>query len=325
MRLQTVIDLSRQHHLELPAWDLAGLGKFVYIDHPFTDILRLSGKIAPFTRALVDYDACRRVTWEYIEDAAAENLDYIELRFSPLFMAQEHKLDPFSIAAVVCEACQEARGRIPIIVHLVAILSRTYGAEQCWKELEVALAYQDKGIIGLDLAGDEARHPAVKFSDHFLRAREAGLRITAHAGEFAGVESVRQTILELQPERIGHGVHAIDDPQVIQLLSERSIAVECCPTSNLFTGAVDHLDRHPLPVFLAKGICATINTDDPVWFGGIHLESEYQVAGQTIGLTRDQLAQVQWNSLQSAFISENERTAIMTNIQKRTLSMKGKN
>jgi adenosine deaminase len=161
----------------------------------------------------------------------------------------------------------------------------------------------------LDLAGDEARHPAVQFKDHFQQAREAGLRLTAHAGEFAGAGSVRQTVLELNPERLGHAVHAVDDPAVMDLLAERQIAIECCPTSNLYTGSIPDFASHPLPRFLERGLCATINTDDPTLFGNLSLEEEFNRARDHIGLDADQLAQIQRNGWQAAFLTPAERAA----------------
>ena len=314
VRLETVIELSLANGLPLPARDPAALAPYAWIQSPTADILQLLPKFDLLRQIFVDLDACRRVTWECLEDAAKEGLDYVELRFSPLFMAEPHGLDPFGVTAAVCEAWQEARGRLPVESRLVGILSRTYGPEACRVELEAVLAYRGRGIAGLDLAGDEARHPAVDFRQHFQRAREAGLHLTAHAGEFAGPESVRQTILELEPERIGHGVHAVEDPALLDFIAERGIAVECCPTSNLLTTAVAALSAHPLPLFLQRGICATLNTDDPALMGRLQLVDEYQAARDQMGLTQADLEQVQRNGLQAAFLDEGEKSSLLKKI-----------
>jgi adenosine deaminase len=306
IRLETVIDLCRQHQLELPAWNKPDLLRYTTIDRPVQDIAQAIPKIAPIANSLVDYAACRRVTWEFIEDAAEEGLDYIELRFSPLYMAESHQLDPAGVASIICETWQEAKGRLPVKVGLIAILSRTYGPECCWQELEVALAHQEKGIIGLDLAGDEAGFPPGLFVDHFRKAREAGLCCTVHAGELAGANSVRDAVTLLRPQRIGHGIRAAEDPRVLDLLAENQVAVECCPTSNWLMGCIPSLRQHPIPLFLEKGICATINTDDPTWFGGLTLAHEYQVAHEQIGLSLEQLLKIQQNGVKAAFAFERE-------------------
>ena len=286
LRLETVIELSRLHHLPLPAWTRAGLEPHVWIQEPTSDILVLLPRFNLLRSILVDYDACRRVAWECLEDASREGLHYVELRFSPLFMAEPHGLDPQGVTSAVCDAWQEASGGLPVESRLVVILSRTYGPEACQVELEAALACRDRGVVGLDLAGDEARHPAGQFTGHFRRAREAGLHLTAHAGEFAGAESVRETVLTLAPERLGHAVHAVDDLSVLELLVEQGVAVECCPTSNILTTAVPGYEAHPLPVFLDRGLCATLNTDDPALMGDLRLETEYRAARDAMGLTR---------------------------------------
>jgi adenosine deaminase len=174
-------------------------------------------------------------------------------------------------------------------------------------ELACALAHRDRGVVGLDLAGDEARHPANQFASHFRRAREAGLHLTAHAGEFAGADSVRKTVLTLGVERVGHAVHAVDDPEVLDLLAEKQIAVESCPTSNLLTCAVPSFAAHPLPIFLDRGLCTVLNTDDPTLFGGISLEDEFRIAREEIGLSDGQLTRLRENGLRAAFLTPTEK------------------
>jgi adenosine deaminase len=310
IRLTTVIEIAKQKGISLPAYSLSELEKLTWITKPTPDILDILPSFSIFTRILADYDICRRVACETLEDAAAEGINYLELRFSPLFMAESHNLDPLSVTAAVCEAWQDTQNRLPMRSKLIVILSRTYGPEACQIELNAALAYCQKGITGVDLAGDEARFPAELFIDHFRQARTAGLHITTHAGEFRGAESVRTAILELGAERIGHAVHAVDDPSTVDLLAERGVAIECCPTSNYYTCSVPSLKAHPLPKFLRNGIRATINADDPSIFGNITLEHEYQLALDEIGLTQDELRQVQRNGIEAAFITTAEKSDI---------------
>jgi adenosine deaminase len=315
VRLETVIELSKREKLPLPAWDVPSLRKHVWLTEPTSDFLKISPKFSILTQAFVDTDACRRITWECIEDAGKQGLDYLELRFSPLFMAEPHRLDPFSVTAAVCEAWQEARARLPIETRLSVILSRTYGPEACQIELACVLKYHSQGIHAIDLAGDEANWPAALFVDHFRRAKEAGLHLTAHAGEFAGAQSVRDAVELLNVERIGHAVHAVDDPRVMDLLARYHIAVECCPTSNVLTRSVRSLAEHPLPKFLAVGIPATLNTDDPTLMSDLILQQEYKNAAEYIGLNEAQLARVQQNGLAAAFLSQEEKQNLVDKCQ----------
>jgi adenosine deaminase len=311
IRLETVLELSEKHTLPIPAGGLDGLQEAVWMKEPTSDILKIMPRFDLLRQVYVDYDVCRRVTRECIEDASDEDLDYMELRFSPFFMAELHDLDPMQVTEAVCEAWQEADGRDPLKVRLVAILSRTYGPEKCLEELKMALAFAGKGIVGLDLAGDEARWPAHLFKDHFDRARDAGLRLTAHAGEFAGADSVRETIEKLNPDRLGHAVHAADDPAVMALISEKGITIESCPTSNYFTYSVPSFKSHPLPIFLKHGLKVTLNADDPTLFSGLSVRQEYELAGNLMGISLADMGRMQMDGLEAAFISHEEKNEIL--------------
>ena len=312
LRLETIIDLARQHRVPLPAWDVEGLRPHAQMGRgvgSLADLIGATSKFGLVQRVLVDYDACRRVTWENLEDAVHEGIDYVELRFSPAFMGELHGLDPMGVTSAVCEAWQEARHRLPVRSKLIVIMSRTFGPEACRVELEAAIAHRERGVVGLDVAGDEARWPARLFADHYRRAREAGLRLTVHAGEFAGPESIRQAIVDLGAERIGHGVHAADDPALMDLLAERQIPIESCPTSNVQFGVVPTYAAHPLPLFLRRGLCVTLNTDDP-GISGIDLAHEYRVAREELGLSEEEIRRLQQNGLQAAFLTPAERSSL---------------
>lgn len=311
IRLETVLELSEKHHLPLPEGGLEGLQTAVYMNEPTSDILKIMPKFDLLRQVYMDYEICRRVTRECIQDAVDEGLDYVELRFSPLFMAELHGLDPMLLTEAVCTAWQEMEAKYPLRARLVGILSRTYGPEICMQELVPALAYAGKGIVGLDLAGDEARWPAHLFKEHFDMARQAGLHLTAHAGEFAGAESVRETIETLKPDRLGHAVHAADDPDVMALIAERGITIESCPTSNYYTCSVPSFEQHPLPVFIEHGLKVTLNADDPTLFSGLSTAQEYEIAGELIGISRADLGKMQMDGLQAAFISDEQKGEIL--------------
>ena len=303
LRLSTVSEISQEHQLPLPAWDLSGLQKAVWIDQPATDIVTIFPKFDLMRQIFVDEDTIRRVTVECLEDAAREGLDYVELRFSPYFMAELHQLSPLSVTAAVCEAWQESRRSLTIDSRLIVILSRTYGPDNCAVELDCALVNRDRGVVGVDLAGDEMRWPAKLFEGLFQKAHHVGLKATAHAGEFAGVESIRETIAKLKPQRLGHAVRAVDDPALMDEIARLGIAVECCPTSNYLTATIADMHDHPLPLFLKHGICATLNTDDPSLMGGLTIQEEYRHAAEDMGLSPQQLETIQANGMKAAFKS----------------------
>lgn len=313
VRVATVLDLARRHRLELPAWSAEELRPHLQIVDREPSLVAFLAKFDLFRRVMVDYEAVRRIARENLEDAASEGIDYIELRFSPYFMAEEHGLDPFGVAEAVCDALEEVRGRLPhppIRAKLIAIISRHYGPATGRVELAAAIRCRDRGVTALDLAGDEARFPGELFVEHFAAAREAGLHTIAHAGEAAGAESVRQAILGLGAERIGHGLRALEDPAVVDLLLERRIALEVCPTSNVQTSTVASYREHPLPELLRRGVAATLNTDDP-GISGIDLAHEYRVASAELGLSEVELRRLQENALAAAFLLAEERKSLL--------------
>jgi len=310
VRLETILDLGRKHKLPLPAWDIEGLRPYVQVTTPQPGIMAFIAKFEWMRKVLVDYDACRRVAYENVEDAYRQGIDYIELRFSPLFMAEKNGLDPVGVVRAVCEGVDQGTRDFPIRVKLIGIISRTYGPELCWKELDAILQGRDERLVAVDLAGDEANFPGELFVEHFKRVRDAGLHVTIHAGEARGPESIRQAIVELGAERIGHATAAPQDPAVMDLLAEKGIGVEVCLTSNVQTSVVPSYQMHPLPLFLEKGILATLNTDDP-GISNIDIEHEYRMAEERVGLGKEDLRRLQENAVKVAFMTEEERRELL--------------
>jgi adenosine deaminase len=319
IRLETILELAQEHSLPLPAWDVEGLRPFVQVTSPQPGVMAFIGKMHWMVGVLVDYDACRRIAYENVFDAQKEGMDYVELRFSPWFMAEPHHLDPQGVVEAVVDGVFAGRRDSGMRANLIGIISRTYGAENAWKELDSLLS-QREHIVGLDLAGDEANFPGELYASHIHRGREAGWGITIHAGEAAGPASVWQAIHQLGASRIGHGVHAVDDPALMDYLALHHIGVEFNLTSNVQTSTVPDYPSHPLKGFLEKGILGTINTDDP-GISGITLRYEYEVAAPTAGLTPAQIHQAQRNALQVAFLSESEKQALAANCLSRSKNM----
>jgi adenosine deaminase len=309
VRIATVLDLAR-HGLELPAWTVEELRPYVQVVGREAGLMQFIAKFGLVRRVIADYGAVRRIVLENLEDAAAEGIDYIELRFSPYFMGEEHGLDTLGVVEAACDALQEARDDVPVRAKLIGIISRHYGPEIGRVELAAAIRCRDRGVVALDLAGDEANFPGELFVRHFQEAREAGLRAVAHAGEAAGAGSVRQAVLELGAERIGHGIRAIEDSAVLDLLAERRISLEVCPTSNLQTSTVRDYRSHPLPALLRRGLAVTLNTDDP-GISGIDLAHEYRIAAEELGLSAAEIRRLQENALAAAFLTADERTELL--------------
>lgn len=309
VRLETILDLGRQHNLPLPAWDVEGLRPHVQVTNPQPGVMAFLSKFKWMVGVLVDYEACRRIAHECVEDALMEGLDYVELRFSPWFMAEPHHLNPAGVVEAVVEGVISASKATGLPVNLIGILSRTYGPQVAWQELE-ALLSQRARIAALDLAGDEANYPGNLYREHIHKARDAGWSITIHAGESAGPASVWQAIQDLGAVRIGHAVHALEDPDLLDTMRARQIGIEANLTSNVQTSTVPDYPSHPLRDFLEHGLLATINTDDP-GISGITLQYEYDIAAPAAGLNPEQIQQAQHNALEVAFLSPAEKEALL--------------
>jgi adenosine deaminase len=223
-------------------------------------------------------------------------------------MAEPHGLDPAGVVEAVVDGVEAACRDLSYRTNLIGILSRHYGTSVAWKELS-ALLSQKEHLVALDLAGDEAHFPGQLYVEHINRARDAGWQITAHAGEAAGPESIWQAIRELGATRIGHAVHAVQDPLLIETMRQERIGIETSLTSNLQTTTVPDYPHHPLRQFLESGLLATINTDDP-GISNITLAYEYQVAAPAAGLSREQIRQAQGNALEIAYLSKEEKAAL---------------
>ena len=305
IRLTTILELGIQHNLPLPARTLEELRPYVQVSTPQPGVMAFIEKFEWMTGVLVNYDACRRVAYENVEDAFNEGIDYIELRYSPWFMAEAHHLRPEGVVEAVTDGLRAGERDFAIKVNQLGILSRHYGPEIAMRELDAELRFASE-FAGIDLAGDEAHFPGEWYTEHFKKARDAGWHVTVHAGESSGPESVWQAVQELGAERIGHAVHAPEDPALLDFLRDRGIGIECNLTSNVQTSTVADYPSHPLRLFLEKGIAASINTDDP-GISAIDLRYEYNVAAPLAGLTPLSIRQAQENALVTAFLTEGEK------------------
>ncbi|KMV29418.1 adenosine deaminase [Photobacterium swingsii] len=315
IRIQTILELGQQFGMTLPANDIEALRPHVQIVEAEPSLVAFLSKLDWGVAVLGDLDACRRVAYENVEDALNAQIDYAELRFSPYYMAMKHNLPVAGVVEAVVDGVKAGCRDFDVQANLIGIMSRTFGIEACQQELD-ALLTQKENLVAIDLAGDELGQPGDQFIKHFKQVRDANLRVTVHAGEAAGPESMWQAIQELGAVRIGHGVKAIHDPKLMDYLAANKIGIESCLTSNIQTSTVESYQSHPVKQFLDHGILACLNTDDPA-VEGIELPYEYEVAAPKVGLSQDQIRQTQINGLELAFLSDSEKQNLKDKAAKR--------
>jgi adenosine deaminase len=318
IRLSTIWDLAQKYSIVLPADDLETLKTKVQVQQKTTDLLAFLEKMQLGVSVLASEEACFRVAYENIEDAKLAGLHYVELRFSPVFMAQTYGLVLEQVIEAVVAGCKAGSQAYGVSVNLIGILSRSYGEKSCMQELQALLSAKDN-ICALDLAGDEKGFPANRFVEHFKLARDAGWQITIHAGEADGPQSIHQAIHLLGATRIGHGVAASQDDKLMDFMAENEIAIECCLTSNFQTGACTNIAEHPIKLFLDKGMLVTLNTDDP-GVSGIEITDEYLLASEVVGLRPKQLLQIQLNGVHAAFATDLQKKTLLAS-NKKTLKV----
>jgi adenosine deaminase len=242
-------------------------------------------------------DDLRRVAAELLTTARENGVVWTEVHLIPPTYAGRLGPDEAVVEAVLdglAAGSDDAAG-----AGLIIGVNRMLPVEAAERSLELALAYRDRGVVGLGLAADEARFPAWLFASVFGRAAAAGLPTVPHAGEGAGAESVRACVELLGARRINHGVRAVEDPAVVDLLIERGVSLDVCPTSNVALQVAPSLEAHPLPALLDAGVPVSLNTDCPL-FLDTSTADEYALASSAFGLGPDQLAAIARTSLETS-------------------------
>lgn len=277
----------------------------------FKSFLRSFGVVTLLLKSPEDYALA---TTRLAEWLATQNVRYAEVTLSAGVLLWK-KQPVEEVFNAVERAAREARAHLGVRLRWIFDAVRHFGVEHTREVLRWAIRFRDRDVVAFGIGGDEARGPAELFVDIFREAREAGLRLTAHAGEAVGPESIRNAVELLGAERIGHGLTAIQDPEVMALLRDRKIPLEVCPTSNVATGLVKRLEDHPLPRFLEAGLAVTLNSDDPAMFG-TSLQQEFERSAKTFSLTREQIVMLCENAIRFSFLPDVEKKVLLQELSK---------
>ena len=312
LRLSTLTEIGRKHGIDMMGTDhlrpLVQMGE----DEPYTFENFLS-KFATLRLFYRSPEVIGRITREAIEDAAIDNVRYLELRFTPVALSRAEDFPLGEVMDWVIEGVQSAEA-LGIKTNLIASINRHESVELAEEVAQLAAERKDQGIVGLDLAGSEASFSAIPFLGIFQAARQEGLEITVHGGEWGGPENVREAIEVFGSQRIGHGVRVMEDPNVVALARERNATFEVCITSNYQSGVIKTLTEHPFANMLKSGLDATLNSDDPS-ISQIVLSNEYRLANESLGVPLAKLRDQTLAAAKAAFLPQEERDALV-----RTLS-----
>ena len=261
---------------------------------------------------ITDPEDLRLLTFEVARDLARQQVRYAEVTVTPY----THTANGIP-AAAVCEAIEDARvaaeRELGIVLRWCFDIPGELGVPAADETLAIALEQRPDGLVSFGLGGPEAGVPRPQFAPHFEAARAAGLRSVPHAGETTGPQTVWDALEHLGAERLGHGINAIHDPDLVAHLAEHQIPLEVCPTSNVRTGAVAALDAHPLPQLVASGVPVSINSDDPPMFGTT-LNDEYAVAAALLDLDAAGLADLANAAVDASFMPSTAKEDVRAEI-----------
>jgi adenosine deaminase/aminodeoxyfutalosine deaminase len=259
------------------------------------------------------------LTHEVARDLAAQNVRYAELTVTPYSTVTRGVP-----AEAFCEAIEDARGRAEqdfgVALRWCFDIPGEAGLPAAELTLDVALHERPDGLVSFGLGGPEAGVPREQFAPYFAKARAAGLHSVPHAGESTGAQTIWDAVRHLGAERIGHGIAAVQDPQLMAHLAGNGITLEVCPTSNVRTRSVPSLAEHPLPVLVAAGVPVTINSDDPPMFSTT-LNDEYRVAAELLGLDESGLADLARAAVRASFLDEGGRSRLLAEIDGYTATL----
>ncbi len=263
----------------------------------FTSFIEFIQAFVWVTQQLSSPEAYAIATRRLLEKLARQNISYAEITLSAGVILWKKQ----NLAEIFEAISDEAARNDAVKVAWIFDAIRQFGADKAARVFDIAREYRSRGVVAVGLGGDEERGPATWFAKLFEEAMKSGLRLTCHAGETCGPRSVWDAV-EIGAERIGHGIRAIGDPELLNELRRRDIPLEVCPSSNVCTGAVPGLPQHPLRRLWNAGVPIVLGTDDPALFR-TDLIREFKIANQEFGFSRDELQVLAANSLRYKFLN----------------------
>ena len=320
LRLETIMDLAKEDKVQLPTNDADSLFRMIYageICESLDDYL----KAFEITCSVMQTEhALERVAFELAEDASAENVRYIEVRYAPMLHTRTG-LRMSRVVEAVLRGLRTAKRRFGIRYGLILCGIRSMSAESSIRMAELAIAYKNRGVVGFDLAGSEVNNPAKEHLRAFQLILRNNINCTAHAGEAYGPESIAQAIHTCGAHRIGHGTRLIEDGELLNYVNDHRIPLEVCPSSNIQTKAAANWASHPVDFYVDYGLRVTVNTDNRL-VTDTTVSKELWLCHQKYGWNLDQIKEIVVAGFKSAFLSYREKSDVLAAVTKELESFK---
>ena len=308
VRPGTLLELGREYRASMPRDDAESLREYMRASD-FRSLEQYLERFDVTLSVMQTAEALERIAYELAEDAAADGVRYLETRFAPVLNLQRG-LSPGDVVEATLRGLARAEREHGILGRVILCGLRHLDPDTSLEIAELAVAFRTRGVVGFDLAGAEAAHPAGRHARAFAYAHDHGLACTCHAGEGAGAESVHEALHVCGADRLGHAARLGEDSSLLDYVGEHRIPLEICLTSNVQTGAAASYRRHPARRFFDMGLNVVLNTDNRL-MSDTTLTDEYALAAGHLAFGLDELATIALNGFESAFLSLDERHGVV--------------
>ena len=311
MRVATILELAKKNSVELPTTDEEQLKKLVQMDENCKSLVDYLQAFGITTKVMQDYDSLKQIAFELAEDAAKENIRYLEVRYAPC-LHQERGLKLTHIVDAVLEGLKQGEKNYDIKTGIIICGLRHLNPASALELADLTIAYKNRGVVAFDLAGAEYDYPAKDFKEAFSRVINNLINSTVHAGEAFGPDSISQALRYCGAHRIGHGTRLIEDGDLLNYVNDHRIALEVCLTSNVQTCAVESFKTHPLKMYYDLGLRITLNTDNRL-VSNTDMTTELFRAANTFNMSISDIANIILNGFKSAFTPYSEKQKLIRN------------
>jgi len=307
LRLSTLIELAQEQGVELPSTDPVELKQKLHLGENTGSLVEYLKVFDTTLKVMQTEASLTRTARELAEDAAAENVRYMEVRYAPMLHTQRG-LRLTTVVEAVLEGLWQAKESHGIESNVIICGIRNISPESSLEMAQLAVAYKGRGVVAFDLAGAEYDHPAKNHLSSFQLVRQNNINVTIHAGEAYGPESIHQAIHDCGAHRIGHGCRLREDGDLLHYVNDHRISLECCPSSNVQTGAVRDLASHPIKLYHDLGLRVTVNTDNRL-VTDTTVSKELWLTHTQVGLSLDEIKRIILNGFKAAFLPFHQKQA----------------
>jgi adenosine deaminase len=312
LRPETMLELAAEYGKSLPVSGPDALRDYMYV-RDARDLVDYLDRFAITLSIMQTAEALERIAYELAEDAAAENVRYMEVRFCPALNTR-NGLTAEAVLDAALHGLRRAETEHEITTSLIVCALRNMPPAASLDMARLAVSFRDRGVVAFDLAGAEHGHPPSEHIEAFQLAADANLGITIHAGEAFGPASIHQALHRCHARRIGHGTRLWEDADLMRFVNDFRIPVEACLTSNVQTRAAASLEEHPLRLYYEQGLIVTLNTDNRL-MSGTSVTDEFMHAHESFGFGWDELCEIALMGFQSAFLPWQEKVAMVETVR----------